>query len=362
MFAGTASGVVYCWQTYTGALLRSWTGHFGPVTSIRTSSNDMYLFTASEDTTVKQYFLPSVFDPKTVVPVPEHTFSGHAGKVTDFALGGEDLLISGSEDNSVKFFSLESKSQIDQILLPAPVVKLACTHVGGVVVACSDGSVFTHSTTQGGEALRLLAKHATAVSGVGLSTDCARAITCAADGVKIWDLRSRVLIMTVLGPNQQLKDSLNLTVVRKPVIVPDLVALELEKTGVQKKLVLGIDAYLQLKPLQRTLTPVESIDVIPLIRMWAAGPVPKVKNGVCIDAKSLEGGIPQDPLQKAQSDVAKLKELNKTWATTCADLAARLSAFTGTIELSLRVPSATTEEATNGVAPRSGSKKRKSGK
>ena len=48
MFAGTPSGTIYVWQTWTGNLLKSWTAHFGAITCMRISNDDSILFTGGE--------------------------------------------------------------------------------------------------------------------------------------------------------------------------------------------------------------------------------------------------------------------------------------------------------------------------
>jgi hypothetical protein len=116
---------------------------------------------------------------------------------------------------------------------------------------------------------------------------------------------------------------------RKPVVLPESVEAEMPHPSMQY--VSGIDTYLQLKPLQRTVTRPETIDVIPLIRVAKSGGVhlPKVKNGIVINRASVEeGAVGHDPLAKAQAELVKQRELTKMWASAYADVYTRLSTFT----------------------------------
>ena len=338
MFAGTPTGTVYVWQTWTGALLKSWTAHFGTITSMRMSEDDSHLFTASEDATIKGYFLPSVFDPesKSPVPVPAVSFTGHSGPVTESIISG-DLLISASKDCSVKIFEWKvAKSQIAQFLLPSVPTKLAVNHtVSEVVVGCVDGSVHA-CNVEDGSVTPFLSAHTSSVAGVAATLDCGRIVTCAADGLKIWDVASRVLLQSVMGPSQQLKNAQGILMMRKSPLLPD------GSVDHRTRLVSALDSYLQFKPLQRILVPIETIDTVPLIRVPVAGGIAsKVRTGVRIDKDTVEGGIStskEDTVARLQLELAKQKEITRVYAATCADLYSRLAATTLEGDVELRIP------------------------
>lgn len=328
MVAGSPTGIVYVWQTWTGALLRSWTAHFGAVTNIKLSADDMYLFTGSEDASVKKYFVPHLFSKSDPVPIPSAVLSGHTGKINDIIVPTFlRHVVTASADKSIKIFDLDNASQIAHFSIDSAEPLRICTDntLTTVFAGCSDGSVVAVPLNyQSVEAFR--AVHQGPVTGVAMTLDCSRIVTCASDGVKIWDVSSRVQLMHVMGPNQQLKNSLGLLLIRKP-----LLSVEPESPDSGTKLVLGIDAYLQFKPLQRTLTQVESIDVIPLIRARAesSASLSKVKKGFCINRVTVEGNFAskEDIIAKLTSDLNKAKETSKKWASVARELYLQVSAL-----------------------------------
>lgn len=326
MFAGCPSGSIYVWQTYTGALVRSWTAHFGQVTKLVLSRDDSMLFSASEDSTVKQYFVPNLFaDSASPVPEPEAVFSGHSGKINDICLVRDSRLVTASSDKSVKIFGLEkNRDQLAHYVCESEPTKVAAIDTE-VYYGCMDGSI--HSVNGGA----FLGTHTRPITGLGLSLDGSRLVSCA-DGVKVWDSSSLVLVRSVIGPNQQLKDCLGLSMLRKPIVVPDEVeeAISAQAMG-GLVYVSPVDTYLQLKPLQRTLTRVDTIDMIPLIRTVSThgSRLSKVKNGILINRAAVEeGAVAGDPLAKAQSEILKLREHNKMLTQAFSDAFARLVTLT----------------------------------
>jgi WD40 repeat protein len=327
MFAGSGSGTMYVWQTYTGNLLRTWTAHFGSVAKIILNKDDSVLITASEDSTVKAFFCPEIFAGSAVV-TPMTVFSGHSGKINDIVLVEGKMIASASADKSIKIFDLFGGEQVSHLTLSeSEPTRLTCTLTGDLFVGCADGAI--HSVV--GDQLSMFAgKHLGPITGLAVTLDGSRVVSCSeADGVKIWDTSSLMLVHSIIGQNQQLKQSLGMLMLRKPVVLPESVEAEMPHPSMQY--VSGIDTYLQLKPLQRTVTRPETIDVIPLIRVAKSGGVhlPKVKNGIVINRASVEeGAVGHDPLAKAQAELVKQRELTKMWASAYADVYTRLSTFT----------------------------------
>ena len=342
MFAGTPSGTIFVWQTWTGAMLRSWTGHFGAVTSIRVSADDMYLYTASEDATVKKYFIPHLFAESKMkaqpVPLPCASFEGHTGRINDMCLlaSSENTLVTASGDKSVKIFTESGVQTAHYSLDNTEPTRICADNVSNQIFAgCSDGSVRVLAQ---GRDQRFKGAHKGAVAGIAILLDCSKIVSCAEDGVRIWDVVSRVQFMHVLGPNQQVKNSLGLLMIRKP-----LPAHENSSVSSGEKLVLAIDAYLQFKPLQRTLTPVAQIDVIPLIRAKSdSEPLSKVKNGFVVNKTSLADNFSSkdDIVASLTAEVAKAKEAAQMWASMCQELYLQASALRpdGQAELHLPIP------------------------
>ena len=347
MFAGTATGAIYVWQTWTGNLLKSWTAHFGAVTCLKLSEDDTRLFSASEDTTVKVFYVPDLFGDEVVVPT--QVVTGHSEVVTDIhvteeltgVVGQSYLLVTGSGDKSVKLFRIsKSSTQISTRALPAGVTKVGMAHDGRIFASCVNGAVFV--CFPAAELVQFGAFHKGPVTGLALSLDCSRLVTCAEDGVKIWDTTSLVPLLSVLGPQQQLKDSSALLMLTRRVVVAEEIQGG-ELLGADLRLVSAIDSYLQFKPLQRVLTPVESIDKIPLIRVPFNVSLGKVKSEktFCVNADSLENPVllqaKDDVVAKLQQELGKQTQLAGSWAATAQDLYTRLAAVTEDLVLDLPV-------------------------
>jgi WD40 repeat protein len=354
MFAGTPSGTVFVWQTWTGRMLKSWTCHFGAVTALAVTADSGMLFTAGEDASVKAFFLPTLWD--QVVPSPALLVTGHAKSITSLSLNElTGRLVVSSADPLVKIYdvsielkqSKSSKSSIAEIFTFTPVS--APTHVCGthdgvrVFVGCDDGSVWE---TDGGS--KQIAQLKSSISGFALSIDNSRLIVaCEVEGVKILDTATGVVMHSVIGPQQQLKGALGLVMIRKPIYIPETKIRVAGYTYTDpNRLVSAIDSYLQFRPLQRTLTAASSIEKIPLVFTFEKAEKLKIKpnHAISVDSTTVEkiesGAIPSDPMAKLQLEVAKQRELARAWSVSFANLHARVRITNPEIELFVEVPKA----------------------
>jgi hypothetical protein len=331
MFAGTLEGHIYVYQTYANEknLLRSWRAHNGPVTKLVLRSDDSRLISVGE-TTTKVYFVPDLFLENPVVK-PKLEIEGHSKNITDVLLLDPLRIVTASLDESIKFFSLDKGEQLQHLpVTNGYPTRFAVDNIGNLFVGCSDGTV--HALIDD-SLVEFTAKHSGAITGLGISMDGSRLVSCCEeDGVKIWDTRERILIHSVVGHNNQLKHSLGMLMLRKPVAMPDSVEEEINKQAQgSMTYVSAIDSYLPPKPLQKTVTEAVHIDIVPLIRAPKRHGVPltKVKNPILINRASVEdSGIALDPLTKAQNELAKQREITKMWASACASAYERLSTFT----------------------------------
>ena len=372
MFAGTPSGTIYVWQTWTGNMIRSWTAHFGAVTTIVLSRDDSILFTAGEDANIKQYYLPDVFDDSkaSVVPNPRIVFSAHSGKVNDVKLSDDEkILISCSHDNLMKFFNVhESSTSFNTQIFSISMESSSCeplrivTGVNTVYVGCLDGSIFSFSASlnnnshQSWEMQKFSANHKSGITGMGITVDGSCLVTCAeSDGVKIWDTISRVLLQSVIGPQQQLKNASCMLIVPKPpsTILPP----SSERYNEPYRMVPAINAYLQFKPLQRTLTPIDSLATnIPLLKVPLFGSETKVKQNHAfkIDEKSnqlvLNGTSHVGVISSLEKKLEEQKNLTKSLSIALSDLYGRVQAMhrDGDERIELFFPNLATDELQSG--------------
>jgi hypothetical protein len=261
------------------------------------------------------------------------TFSGHSGKVNDIAVGVDGKhVVSCSADKSVKIFSIENGKQIASHVLSSQVTRLAVNGIADVYAGCTDGSVWV--MTADSMSIQFSAYHKSAITGLGLSIDGSRLVTCAeSDGVKIWDTNSRVLVQTVMGPSQQLKNSSALLMVRRPSFlgIPDTIVDRPVQYSEPSRMASAIDSYLTFKPLQRTLvSSVSMIEKIPLVKVPLSASMVKVKAGssICIDATAVENGaVSTSAISKLTSELERQKILTQKFASMYSSIHSRLIAM-----------------------------------
>jgi WD40 repeat protein len=330
MFAGTPSGTIYIWQTWTGNLLRSWTAHFGAVSCIRLSQDDSFFFTAGDDASIKGYFLPDVFDEesKSPVPSPSMVFGGHSAKINDIQISVDGkILASCANDKSVKLFDVDKKCQQSTLVVSSEPTRIALSFES-VFIGCVDGSVWSsslHSTTPA----CFSATHKSSVSGMAITVDGSRLVTCAeSDGMKIWDTSAKVLIQSVIGPQQQLKSASCLVMLPAQPVIPE--SIKTDRYCEPYRLVSAINAYLVFKPLQRTLTPIETIEKIPLITVPLFGSENKVKSNhaFSVDEKSnqlvLSGTTHAGVISQLENQLEEQRKLTKSLSASLIDLYGRV--------------------------------------
>ncbi|KAK8950212.1 hypothetical protein KSP40_PGU005919 [Platanthera guangdongensis] len=107
LVSASHSRLIRVWNLSSFKCIRSWKGHDGPVTSMSFHLSGGLLATAGADTTVRVWDVDGGFC--------THLFRGHKGVVTCIAFHPDPklfLLFSGSDDESVLVWNLESKKRV----------------------------------------------------------------------------------------------------------------------------------------------------------------------------------------------------------------------------------------------------------
>ncbi|XP_023765625.1 protein ROOT INITIATION DEFECTIVE 3 [Lactuca sativa] len=122
---GGVSGHIYLWEVATGRLLKKWHGHYRPVTCLVFSNDQSLLISGSEDGTVRVWSLLMIFDEEgqqRVGHLYEYSFTGHALPVTDIVTGyggSNAIILSSSLDRTCKIWSLARGTLLRNIVFPS---------------------------------------------------------------------------------------------------------------------------------------------------------------------------------------------------------------------------------------------------
>lgn len=122
---GGVSGDIYLWEVATGRLLKKWHGHYRAVTCLVFSMDQSLLISGSEDGSVRVWSLLMIFDEERqqgVGHLYEYSFSEHALPVTDIVTGyggSNAIILSASMDRTCKVWSLARGTLLRNIVFPS---------------------------------------------------------------------------------------------------------------------------------------------------------------------------------------------------------------------------------------------------
>ncbi|XP_010503568.1 PREDICTED: protein ROOT INITIATION DEFECTIVE 3-like [Camelina sativa] len=227
LVGGGTSGDIYLWEVATGKLLKKWHGHYRSVTCLVFSGDDSLLVSGSQDGTVRVWSLIRLFDDfqrQHGNTLYEHNFNEHTMSITDIVIdygGSNALIISSSEDRTCKVWSLSKEKLLKNIIFPSAINSLALDPCGSVFYAgARDSKIYIG-------AINATSEYGTQV--LGSVSEQSKAVTClayCADGnllisgsesgmVCVWDPKSRRPVRTFnLGKNPVN----NIQVVRKTIV------------------------------------------------------------------------------------------------------------------------------------------------
>ncbi|XP_073526417.1 uncharacterized protein [Phyllobates terribilis] len=190
LYGGSVSGDIYCWEVSSGRLLTKWHAHYRTVTCLALCDDQSLLVSGSEDGTVKVFSLVTVFDEVAIQKGERlhlHSFLEHTRPVTDIKVGyggANAIIVSASEDRTCKVWRLSTGQLLRSIQFPTMIDAVALDpgehvfHAGG-----RDGKIYIVALGAESPSDSIYGKHIlAALSEQGKAVTC---LTFCADGVSL---------------------------------------------------------------------------------------------------------------------------------------------------------------------------------
>lgn len=178
MASGGADGTVRLWDVAGGRQQAQLTGHAGAVTALAFSPSGKLVASGGADQTVRLW---SAADGRAVA-----SFSGAGGAVSALAFLGEDKVVSGAADGSVKVWGSGGSSAVDSWRADGPVTGLSAAGTSSVAAASGGGSATVWSAS--GSRQGQVSDSGNRITFIAFAADGKRVITAGSSGLaRIWD-------------------------------------------------------------------------------------------------------------------------------------------------------------------------------
>ncbi|CAN1197458.1 Protein ROOT INITIATION DEFECTIVE 3 [Linum perenne] len=131
LVGGGLSGNIYLWEVATGRRLTKWRAHLRGVTCLVFNEDDSLIVSGSEDGSVRVWSLAMILDDQQkdkASNLHEYSFTGHTLRITDLVIGfggGNAIMISASEDRTCKVWSLSKGILLRSVVFPSQIDALA---------------------------------------------------------------------------------------------------------------------------------------------------------------------------------------------------------------------------------------------
>ncbi|KAL5558834.1 hypothetical protein UlMin_035045 [Ulmus minor] len=206
---GGSSGSIYLWEVASSRMLKKWPAHYRGVTCLVFSDDDSLLISGSEDGSVKVWSLLMIFDDyrRERSHLYEHSFSEHNLCVTDIVAGYggcNAIIVSASEDRTCKVWSLSKGKLLRNIVFPTIIDAIALDPAEHVFYAGGrDGKIYVaalnaespSSKNHGLHIISAFSNHSKAVTCLQYGINGNLLISGSEDGmIRVWDARTQNII------------------------------------------------------------------------------------------------------------------------------------------------------------------------
>ncbi|MCW8962633.1 MAG: protein kinase, partial [Gammaproteobacteria bacterium] len=240
ILSGGQNNQLHVWDTYTGKILKSLSGHSSSITNVKLSSNgktalsgawnnefkhwdidagtcmftskdhvasissvcfsndDQYILSASEDQSIRMW---SVADHHSFM----HAFHGHQGTVTSLAVSPDnELLLSTSEDQTVKLWQLQTGDCLQTLSGHQGAVVAADFIDADTVISAGDDQTLRIWNWHDGKCIKTLAGHSAPITAMAVSADSPYIVSGSQNGMlKIWDKSGLHCVCTFMHAHQK---------------------------------------------------------------------------------------------------------------------------------------------------------------
>lgn len=169
-------------QTYSLQL----THHTQSITTLAQSPNGKYLFSGSQDCKILIFNIP-----KTRY---KYTFLGHNSEILSLAVSLNSKVLFSSDQNTIKIWSIESRSHLSSLLTPSPATCLSICSVSGLLVSAYENSlinVYEVSNHMNPKLLIEAQPESTTINALSISLDGKKLFSGHCDKkILVWDLKT----------------------------------------------------------------------------------------------------------------------------------------------------------------------------
>ncbi|KAK1932942.1 hypothetical protein X943_001523 [Babesia divergens] len=201
LYAGSSSGRLYVWQLKTGTLVQSKSVFFNAITDVKVDFANTTILIAAQNGDICLFNLVELFwgDAKSTL------YLGHSTSITGLVnlmqgpLEQVVSFVSVSRDKNIRFWHHTKRISTQSHFLQHTPLSMVPSHTGArLYVPCEMGHIAVVPICNFNDTF-LLSGH------IGSVTGCAetnKLVTCALDGIRIWDVESKLCLShySGLGP------------------------------------------------------------------------------------------------------------------------------------------------------------------